>query len=143
VITVDLSISISENFSHFFITSFKCVFFCSRTIISGLIGNSTDSISSRFMMVITNYYLVSGMIIALSCSTAHMACDNTKPSSVSEIFSSSSFSSLDSASATMLFFPVMWTYFGPYYSRSNLLVILSFDSLPYNMFKWSLCAITC
>jgi hypothetical protein len=58
-----------------------------------------------------------------------MACDSTKASSVSESFSSSSFSILDSASATMLFFPAMWTYFGSYSCRNSLhLLIRLFDS---------------
>jgi hypothetical protein len=50
--------------------------------------------------------------------------------------SSSTFYSRDSASDTILFFPAIWTYFGPHSSRSNIhLVIRSFDSLP-------LCTIT-
>jgi hypothetical protein len=87
VITVDLSISLSENFSYFFINYFKCVSsFCLRTMISGLIDNYSDSISSKFMMFITNSSLVSGMNIASSCSTVHMACESTKPSFVSDSF---------------------------------------------------------
>jgi hypothetical protein len=146
VITVDLSTVLSENFSDFFITSFKCEsFFCSRAMVSGIMGNSSGSTSSKLMMDITNYSLVSGMTIASSCSTAHIACYSTKPYSVSERASSSYVSTRDSASATVLFPPAMWIRFGPYSSKSNLhLVILSFEILPYyNVFKWSVCTITC
>jgi hypothetical protein len=105
---VDLSTVLSENLSDLFINYFKCESFCcSRAMISELIGNSSDSISSKFMMFITNSSLVSGMTIASSCSTAHIACTSTKPSSVSERGASSSFSSRDSASATMLFSPAI------------------------------------
>jgi hypothetical protein len=48
---VDLSTILSENLSDFLITYFKCVsFFCSRAIISGLMGNSSDYISLTFIM---------------------------------------------------------------------------------------------
>jgi hypothetical protein len=90
-------------------------------MIAGLIGNSSDSISSKFMMFITNSFLVSGMTIASSFSTAYIACDSIKPSSVSERGLSSYFSSRDRASATMLFFPAIWTYFGPYSALCTLL----------------------
>jgi hypothetical protein len=66
-------------------TSFKFEsFFCSQTMTSGIMGNYADSISSKFMMFITNYSMVSGMTIASSCSTANTACESTKPSSFSE-----------------------------------------------------------
>jgi hypothetical protein len=95
-------------------------------------------------MLITDSSLVSGMYIVSSCSTAHLTCYSTKPSSVSERFSSSPFSSLDSACETMLFPPEMWTCLGPYYSRRSIrLAIQSFDNLPYKIFKWSVCTTTC
>jgi hypothetical protein len=115
------------------------LYFVSRSMISGLMGNSSDFISSKSMMSITNSSMVSGLTIASSCSTAHIACGSTRPSSLSERGSSLSFSSRDSASANMLFFPAMWTKFGPY---ASYLVILSFDCLPYNICKWSVCTIT-
>jgi hypothetical protein len=132
---------LSVNFSDLLINYFNCESLCcSRAMISGLIGNSSYSISSKCMMLIASSSLVSGTTIASSFSTAHIACDSTKASSVSERGSSCSFFSRDSASATMFFSPAIWTYFGPYYSRSNLhLVIRSFDSLPYKIFKWSVC----
>jgi hypothetical protein len=135
---------LSENLSDLLINSFNCESFCcSRAMIAGLIGNSYDSISSKCVMFITNSFLVYAMTIASSFSNAHIARYSIKPSSVSERDLTSSFSSRDRAPATMLFFPAIWTYFCPYSSRSNLhLVIRSFDSLPYQIFKWSVCTIT-
>jgi hypothetical protein len=60
---------LSENLSDLLINSFNYdSFCCSRAMIAGLIGNSSDSISSKFMVFTTNSFLVSGMTIASSFS---------------------------------------------------------------------------
>jgi hypothetical protein len=54
---------------------------------AGLIVNYSDSISSKFMMFITNSFLVSGMTIASSFSTAVSKADfkNLFQSSIKEM----------------------------------------------------------